>query len=224
LKIAILQHDQTPPGTTIEWCIKRNVSYQVYHLAKGPLPAVEQFDGLIVLGGEINVDEEEKYPWLRQEKILIKTAIEKNKKVIGLCLGAQLIAEVLGGAVKKHGFWEVGWRQIFLEKIDPLLNHSPECLWVFQWHAYAYTLPPGAKRLATNSDFKEQGFIFSTNVIALQFHPEADIAWITEDVASDEYPQGPFVQNLAEIRKQSGLQEPMMIWFFHLLDKFLLII
>jgi GMP synthase-like glutamine amidotransferase len=222
MKIAILKHDQTPPGTTVEWCEARRLEYRIYDLQFEALPSLDDFDVLILLGGEINVDEENLYSWLRLEKNLIAQAIEKQKKVIGLCLGGQLIAEVLGGKVKKHTHWEVGWSEVRIEKVHGCLRDSPNQLVAFQWHAYRFWTPPGAQKFAGNQACEDQGFIYGDHVLAMQFHPEAAPPWIIEDVSAEEYPSGPYVQTLTQIRASQHFQKPLQSWFYQLLDHFLL--
>ena len=129
------------------------------------MPGVEDFDRLIVMGGPMSVHDEAEYPWLVEEKRLIAAAIREGKKVLGICLGAQLIAEVCGGRVyrnpeKEIGFWPVSW-----------IGDADEEL-VFHWHGETFDLPPGAELLASSDVCVNQAFGIGDRVLGIQFHPE----------------------------------------------------
>ncbi|MBS1661512.1 MAG: gamma-glutamyl-gamma-aminobutyrate hydrolase family protein [Bacteroidetes bacterium] len=130
----------------------------------GRLPALDSFDVLIVMGGPMSVHDEGVYPWLKEEKRLIGEAIRAGKRVLGICLGAQLIAEVMGGRVydnpvKEIGFWPVRWA-----------DGEEEV--VFHWHGETFDLPPGAELLASSPGCVNQAFRLGENVLGLQYHPE----------------------------------------------------
>jgi len=135
------------------------------------LPTLAEFDWLLVMGGPMNIYQDEQYPWLPREKELIKAAIAGGKVVLGICLGAQLIADALGAAVTPNQHREIGWfpltvRHPLLEGIIP--NGTP----VLHWHGDTFALPPGAERLAESEACLNQGFIFEGRVVGLQFHLE----------------------------------------------------
>ena len=167
MKAIIVQHeDITPPGTTIEWMNKNKISFQIVRFDQGAVaPKIDDFDLLVICGGSMNVDQEERFPWLKAEKVFINEAIKENKKIVGLCLGSQLLAEALGGSVQKHPHWEVGWQTVRLSNQQELK--------VFQWHGYSFTLPPKARLLATNSACQYQAYTYGDNIVAFQFHPES---------------------------------------------------
>ena len=139
------------------------------------LPPVEDLDWLIVMGGPMSVNDEAIHPWLGPEKRFIAQAISRGTTVLGICLGAQLIAGVLGARVSRSPQPEIGWFPI--EKIAPKRPQGPtgwlpqRCT-VFHWHGETFDLPAGALPLARSEGCENQGFTMGTRVIGLQFHLE----------------------------------------------------
>ncbi len=149
---------------------RRGVSVFDFRAYEGEFPSPEEFDVLVVLGGPMGIYEEEKYPFLKEEKGLISSFISSGKKVLGICLGAQLIAEVLGGKVYR-GEWgkEIGWFSIYPQyDLEFLYRDEIEA---FHWHGDTFDLPKGAVRLASSVKYKNQAFRFG-KTLALQFHLE----------------------------------------------------
>ncbi len=146
------------------------------HLYKDPVfPEIDAFDFLIVMGGPMGIFEVKNYPWLTGEKSFIGEAIESGKTVLGICLGAQLIADVLGAKVYKNSYKEIGWFDI---KVTPetdatvLAGTIPSPLKVFHWHGDTFDLPEGAVNIASSEACPNQGFILENRILALQFHLE----------------------------------------------------
>jgi len=145
------------------------------------LPAMGDFDWLIILGGDMGVHDEAAFPWLMGEKSFIKAAIEADKLILGICLGSQLIAHVLGARVQKNRHTEIGWFPIApLDGIKTtLLSHVITGRTdVFHWHGDTFDLPDGAIAIAESKACPNQGFVYGKRVVGLQFHPE-----ITKDAA-----------------------------------------
>ena len=140
-------------------------------------PEIARYNGLVVLGGPMNVDDLERYPHLAIEVELIRQAIEQGIPVLGICLGAQLIAKALGARVHANGGKEIGWYDVSLTsaaKDDPLFRDFGEVEKIFQWHGDVFELPAGAVHLATSQRCSHQAFRYGTNVYGLQFHLEVD--------------------------------------------------
>jgi len=140
-------------------------------------PTLDDYDGLILLGGPMNVDEVEKHPHLAHEVKLVKDAIKKDIPVLGICLGAQLIAQALGASVKPNSEKEIGWYDFSLTedgKNDPIFKHFNNNEEIFQWHGYTFDIPDGAKHLASSSTCTNQAFSYGDKVYAMQFHLEVD--------------------------------------------------
>ncbi len=137
---------------------------------------IADFDWLIVMGGPMSVYEEDLFPWLKEEKRFIKEAIEKGKTVLGICLGSQLIAEVLGARVFPNKLKEIGWFQVTKTqagKQHSLLNGiDPDEFSVFHWHGDTYDLPPATEHLFFTDICKHQAFVFDNRVLGIQFHLE----------------------------------------------------
>lgn len=206
MRIHSLQHVPFEGLATIEdWAISRGYTISRTLLFRGEfLPEPTEFDWLVVMGGPMNVYEEEMHPWLAPEKDLIRRAIDGGKVVLGICLGAQLIADVLGGRVRPNGEREIGWHTVALtpagSKSD-LFGLLPESFVPLSWHGDTFDIPPGAVRMAESEACENQAFQ-SGRAIGLQFHLEATAEGIENLIrnCSDELAGGGrFVQTAVEI-------------------------
>lgn len=144
----------------------------------------DETNGLIVLGGMMNADHEQKHAFLAPEKQLIREAVEKAKiPVLGICLGAQLLARALGAKVFKNPVKEIGWTPITLTPeglADPVLSKLGQGTPQFQWHEDTFELPAGATLLAETPDCPRQAFRVNDQTYGVQFHPEVNLATIQE--------------------------------------------
>jgi GMP synthase (glutamine-hydrolysing) len=219
MKAIIIQHeDSTPPGSTLEWLELNKIDYSIRKVwLNDPLPDLEAFQILIICGGSMNVDQEDSYNWLRPEKALIKKSIDNSKMVVGLCLGSQLIAEVLGATVKRHHQTELGWHKINFFGDSPFSFQSS--VDAYQWHSYTFEIPHGAVAFGTNSICTNQAFTYKKNVIAYQFHPETTEAWVIECANSEPLPVGTFCQSKSEMLESIHLQKNLQKWYFQSLDQ-----
>jgi GMP synthase-like glutamine amidotransferase len=215
LRVHVLQQtESTPPGSVLDWLKSRGHAATLVRVFAGDsLPSVDETDWLIICGGDFNVDETEKYPFLVQEKKLIHDAIAKKKTLLGLCLGGQLLAQSLGAAVKPNTEWEVGWHTVHFGQ------SGADRLMVFQWHQDTFDLPTGAIRVATNRITENQGFAFGDNIVGLQFHPEATEEWVTECANDPDMPAGAHVQTKEQILEGMIFLTPLRKWFFDLLQR-----
>lgn len=167
------------------------------------LPFIDAFDLLIVLGGPMSVGDEKQYPWLVKEKELIAKAIAKNKMVLGICLGSQLVAEVLGGNVYPNTEKEIGWfpLQVNNTKLSPLACLGEEYT-LFHWHGDTYLLPDHAEVLASTALTPHQAFWVNPNVLGLQFHLECNektIAQFIENGKAELELTGKYIQTAEQI-------------------------
>jgi len=136
-------------------------------------PDLETIDLLIVMGGPMSVSDEDKYPWLAAEKKFINETIKSGKPVLGICLGAQLIAGALGAKVYPNKVKEIGWFPIYgIASNDTSLFNFPSKMDVFHWHGETFDLPSGATLLAKSDVCENQAFQLGKSVIGLQFHLE----------------------------------------------------
>jgi len=167
-------------------------------------PLLSDFDWLIVMGGPMGVAEIEHYPWLTEEKGLVLKAVESGKYVLGICLGAQLIAAALGAEVKRHEQREIGWFQIRrTEHVASTMFDGiwPERIEVFHWHGDTFGIPDGAVLLASSDACINQGFVFDNRVVALQFHLEMTPGSVTSLIehCSNELDGSEYVQSIDDL-------------------------
>lgn len=225
MRTIILQNSKdTPPGNTTNWLEKHGFPYKIielFSLKKLILPSLEDFDFLVVCGGAMNVDQEDKYPWLTPEKKLIKEAIIAKKHVLGLCLGGQLIAEALGARVGKHAQWETGWQDVNISPVPNSVLLKEQTLKSFQFHGYSFDTPKGAQRFASSTACAHQGYIFEDLVVGFQFHPETTVEWATECANEPDLPQGPYCQTKNQMIEDSKFQPMLQNWYFDFLTNWL---
>lgn len=220
MRIHYLQHVPFEnPGTILEWAKGREYPLTCTKLYENSqFPEQSQFDWLVVMGGPMNIYEEEDYPWLVQEKKFIREAIENNKVLIGLCLGAQLIADVIGGRVIQNNYKEIGWFPVALtEKAHtmPQFSFFPDNPIVFEWHGDTFVdLPEEAVLLAENEACKNQAFVYKERVFGFQFHLENTYSIVSDLIknCSEDMTPGPYVQSAEEILSGSRYMEKDNEW------------
>lgn len=186
-KVFALQHIACEGMGIIEEVLQnRNISYCYIRLDQGEaLPTPEEITGnaLIILGGPMNVYEEGRYSYLKEETELIRHGLDVGIPMIGICLGAQMIAKAAGARVFAGKAKEIGWYPIYTESVDggdALFNQINSDIRVFQWHGDTFYLPKGAENLASSALFARQAFRLNDNVYALQFHLEVTKEMILE--------------------------------------------
>ena len=204
MKIHWLQHVPFEGlGCIQPWLKERGYKITRSRLWAGDIfPDLGNVDGLIVMGGPMGVADEALYPWLAAEKAFIKEIIAQDKPVLGICLGAQLIAEVLGSNVWKNEQKEIGFFPMsgtgeagFFKKDEPQM--------VFHWHGDTFGIPDGAVHLASSKATENQAFLYKNNVLALQFHLETTEESLLElyENAKEEITAAPFIQTLEEMKE-----------------------
>ena len=213
-------------GTIRDWIEKgeHSLSRSRLHLGED-LPQLDSFDFLILMGGSMSVNDEAKFPWLKAEKELIRMSYAQSKLILGICLGAQLIASAMGSKVYPNDNREIGWLPIELTSSAHQLGLFPasgSSLTVFHWHGETFDLPHGAELLASSKACKHQAFSLSAaRVIGLQFHLEMTPLDVQRmlDSCDEELGQNEFVQSAEQIHKLSGNWMQCRELMFSLLDR-----
>jgi len=188
-RVLVFQHVPYEPLGTLDPLLKESgcrLRYVNFGRQPSLRPSLDRYDALIVLGGPMNADQIDTYPNLVTEVGIIREAVQREMSVLGICLGAQLLAKALGGAVTRNDVREIGWYDVTLTKAgleDPVLSSFGCRRRVFQWHEDGITLPPGAELLAGSSASPVQAFRQGTHAYGFQFHLEVDQAlierWLT---------------------------------------------
>ena len=225
IRIHYLQHVPFEGLGFIEtWAKQHNYSLTATKFFENPvLPETNDFDWLVVMGGPMGVYDESIYTWLAEEKRFIKKAIESQKIVLGICLGSQLIAEVLGAKVYPNKKKEIGWYPVSLTeeaRKNEILKSFPEEITVMHWHGDTFNLPAGAIHLMETDICKNQAFCYNNKVFGLQFHFEFtpdSLLTIVENCRNELVPDD-YIQSESEILKNSSFCNTTNKYLIQLLD------
>lgn len=202
-RLVVLQ--QVPfegPGAIADWAEARGHALSRVASYRGePAPVLASEDALLVMGGPMGVGDEERFPFLREEKLLLRAYLAARRPVLGVCLGAQLLAEVLGARVRAQGHREIGWfplRWDWAARAVSPFGHVPDESVVFHWHGDTFSLPPGTVRVASSAACANQGFTSPDGrTVGLQFHLEMrdeDVRMLFAHGRDELAPAGTFVQ------------------------------
>ncbi|HET7809942.1 MAG TPA: gamma-glutamyl-gamma-aminobutyrate hydrolase family protein [Steroidobacteraceae bacterium] len=192
-KLLVFQHSAREPLGILDPMLRQHgfrIRYLNFSRQPDLQPDVSRYDGLVVLGGAMNVDQSDRYPHLTAEIGAIQEALKRDIPILGICLGAQLLAAALGANVRPHSVREIGWYRLHPTshaQSDRLCRHFDGSQHVFQWHAYTFDLPPGAVHLASTATCPNQAFRYGDKAYGLQFHPEADHELIQRWLHVPEY-------------------------------------
>jgi GMP synthase (glutamine-hydrolysing) len=221
-----IQHsERVRPLSVADWARERGIELRVLRVDEGAqLPDLASVERLVVLGGGMNTDQVDEHPWLGAEREWLRSVVRLGSaRVLGICLGSQLLAEALGGSVGRASVPEVGWQRI--ERTadgdeHPVLAALPEAFDAMQWHWDSWSLPPGARLVATSSGCPTQAFAYGEQVLALQFHPEFTYERTRELAATttDDITPGGCIQSPDEFLADPARFERMRALCFELLD------
>lgn len=223
---ALINYSIADLGTIEEWARKKGHDVQTTFVSEERgFPNVNAFDMLIILGGIMGAYEEEKHPWLKKEKQFILEAVQAKKKILGICLGSQMLADVLGGKAYPHTHQEVGWWEVrFDSKVEkfPLFKGLPKRIKAFQFHGDTFDVPKDAEWLAESDGCKNQAFIYGDRILGLQFHPEFNEEKLREiaTLFSDSFTEGTYKQLPEEFLGQEVNMKQAKKFLFKLLDNF----
>jgi GMP synthase-like glutamine amidotransferase len=176
--LTIVHQADAGPGVFAEAATDAGHELLEWHPPDAPPPESDAHDATIVLGGAMNVDQEDEHPWLRGEKRLLGELLDGGAPVLGVCLGAQLVAEAAGGSVGRASRPEIGWHEVELTAeaaADPVLGGLPERFEAFQWHSFEATPPPDGGALA-RSPVCVQAYRAGERAWGIQFHAEVSEA------------------------------------------------
>ena len=183
-RLLVLQHVASEPMGVLDPLLRASglrIRYVNFARHGNTQVNVAKYDGLVVLGGPMNVDQSSRYPHLLHEIEVIKEALNREIPVLGICLGAQLLAAALGASVHPNPVREIGWYPLAVSAAaatDPLFAHLGDDAEVFQWHAYTFTEPSGSVHLASTKSCANQAFCYKGFAYGLQFHLEVDASLI----------------------------------------------
>jgi GMP synthase-like glutamine amidotransferase len=189
--LAVVHHSNAAAGVFAEAARAGGHDLVEWLPHEEPAPAHDGFGAAMVFGGAMNVDEEHKHPWLRDEKRFLRELLDRGTPMLGVCLGSQLVAEAAGGEVRPAARPEIGWHEIRLTpegEADPLLSVMPDRFESFQYHHYEWLPPPGAVTLARSALAYQAFRVGERPVWGLQFHPEVtepDLGSWLDDWQSD---------------------------------------
>jgi GMP synthase (glutamine-hydrolysing) len=203
VRVHWLIHDPAErPGIMESWFKAQDFSISETLLGRDLLPNPDSLDLLLVMGGPMGVYDEDRYPWLVDEKGFIRRVIDSGKGVLGICLGSQLIAAALDQRVYPHTRKEIGWFPVSAtpeKKQAPLFDGLPDTLTVMHWHGDTFDTGPGLVPVYSSQATPHQAFQYGSRVAALQFHPEMTERLVHEFCEAFEVVPGPSVQTREEI-------------------------
>ena len=208
-KLLVFQHVAHEILGTLDPLL-RNAGFRIRYVNFGRsnynIPKLENYDGLIVLGGSMNVDEVDEYPYLLPEMRAIEEAIKIDIPILGICLGSQLVAKALGSTVKKNPEKEIGWYDVMPTKEgvkDPLISKLKKTEKIFQWHGDTFEMPRGAVHLARSELCENQAFTYGERIYCFQFHIEVDEPMIQRWLKTPG--------NVEELSELAGIIDPDVI-------------
>ena len=180
MRVHVLQHVEFEGlGSIAAWLTQQHARVSYTHFFTGEaLPDRLDFDLLIVLGGPMSVHDTAQFPWLHAEQQFLRLAMQQQIAILGICLGAQLLAAALGARVENNAEVEIGWLPVECHAAVPF--KFPASVTVLHWHGETFSLPAQAQSFASSTRCRNQAFQIGTHIIGLQFHLEANAATVAQ--------------------------------------------
>jgi GMP synthase (glutamine-hydrolysing) len=213
-------------GTMETWLDEQGHTLSCSRLWAGDsLPSLDSFAALIVMGGPMGIYDHEEYPWLVQEKAFLAQVVEREIPVLGICLGAQLLADVLGAKVTPNPEKEIGWYTVkaTADMPEALRSVLPKEMTVFHWHGDTFSLPEDAVCLYSSSACVNQAFLYKKHVLGLQFHLETtpeSAATLVEN-CRQELVEAPWIMTEEEMLHRENAFREINACMHGVLQKFL---
>jgi len=203
MRIHSLEHQPAEgPAKIADWATARGHTLARTAIYAGEaLPELEAFDLLVIMGGGMNIYQHRDHPWLVAEKEFLRRASDAGKPILGICLGAQLLADVLGGKVYQNPEKEIGWFPVnFLDRSAPFADF-PESMNVMHWHGDTFDLPSGARSVASSEGCPRQALVWGDRVVGLQFHLEMGAVNVADlaNVSAEDLTPGRYVQSAEQL-------------------------
>jgi GMP synthase-like glutamine amidotransferase len=226
MRLHVVQHVPFEhPGLIAEWARARGFEITSALALKEEYPAAADVDFLAVMGGPMDADDENASPWLHAEKHFVVECVAAGIPVLGVCLGAQILAEVIGGEVKRNPEREIGWFPVTKTAegfAEPLFATWPESLVVGQWHGDTFDLPTGLESSFSSEAAANQAFVFDRRVVGVQFHLEWTQSGLAELIArcnADLEQRSVWVMSGSEILDEAPERiSASTPWLYSLLD------
>jgi GMP synthase-like glutamine amidotransferase len=217
MNIVILQHVPFETGGTIlDWSDATGATVRTVHLYEDPsFPPLDDIDLLVVMGGPMSANDDSRIPWMKQELEFLHVAATRGVKILGVCLGAQLLARVLGARVYPGEHREIGWHPIspardFSGSLFDLREAEPVPDRVLHWHGETFDLPSGARHLFSSTACEQQAFQYESHILGLQFHMEMTPR-VLEEVARNceqDLEPGRYVQERSQLLRPDQPYDP----------------
>ncbi|MFC1555491.1 type 1 glutamine amidotransferase [candidate division KSB1 bacterium] len=212
------------PAEVDTWVKKNSHSVtQTLLYENDPFPGLNDFDFLIIFGGTMGVYEGENYSWMKPEKKFVEKVIKNKKAVFGICMGAQLLADVLGGKVYKNSHKEIGWHEVEMKpdaQDSSIFGNLPERFPAVHWHGDLFEVPDSCFSIASSIITPNQAFEYNKITAATQFHPEYNLFSLQESIqySPEDVGSGPYAQTEQEILSGAHQLPAMHNILFSILD------
>ena len=172
-RILIIQHiDIETPGIILNLMAKKDISFDCIKIENDNIDLFD-YDGLIIMGGPMSVNDKDHYPFIDTEIELVKHYLKLHKPILGICLGSQIIASALNSSIHRNSKQELGWHTVSLSQINNTIFENLENNFLaFHWHGDVFNLPPDSIKLASSKISDIQAFVFQKNCYGVLFHLE----------------------------------------------------
>ena len=223
MRIHSLEHQPAAgPGKIADWATARGHSIARTALYANELPpSLDAFDLLVIMGGGMNIYQHRDHPWLVAEKEFLRRAVDAGKPILGICLGAQLLADVLGGKVYQNPEKEIGWYPVEITDRSAPFAAFPARMNVMHWHGDTFDLPTGARLVAKSDGCPRQAFVVGDRVVGLQFHLEMGAVHVADlaNVSMEELVPARYVQTPEQLTQTPADLEQSHEALYTLLDE-----